>query len=146
MRFVACLAGISLLAGAVGAPKSSGPEWDADLIGSWWGVEAVDPDGRTSLDAIWRFKEGAVVLKDHPSDQPAEWGYSVNLATTPRQIDLRPNAGPAKGKTLKGVYTIEKDRLTICYVSPGAKEPEKVPRPTAMHKPGTDYVILRFKR
>jgi uncharacterized protein (TIGR03067 family) len=146
MRFVACLAGLSFLAGVVGAPKPSGPEWDADLIGSWWGVESVDPDGRTKLDAIWQVKEGVLIYKDHPLDTPDEWGYSVNLGTTPRQIDLRPNAGPAKGKTLKGVYLIEKERLTVCYVSPGAKEPEKVPRPTVVDKPGADYVVLRFKR
>ena len=146
MRFVACLVGLSFLAGAGGAPKPPGPEWDADLMGSWWGVEAVDPDGPTRLDAIWRFKEGVVVLKDHPLDEPAEWGYSVGLGTTPRQIDLRPTAGPAKGKTLRGVYRIEKDVLTVSYVSPSAREPEKVPRPTAVDKPGRDYVIVRFKR
>jgi uncharacterized protein (TIGR03067 family) len=108
-------------------------------------VEAEAKGKRSSLDAIWSVQKGEIVLKDHPTDSPDEWGYSVNLATTPRQIDFRPTTGPAKGKTLKGVYVIEKDRLTVCYVSPRTDDPEKQPRPTNV-EPGPDRVVLRFKR
>lgn len=146
MRLPWCLAGLSVLAVAAGAPKPASPEWDADLLGTWQGVEAVAQGQRSDLDTVMVVKEGVLVITIHPGDPAAEWGYAVNLTTTPKHIDLKPTTGIAKGRTLKGVYVIEKDRLTICYVSGRAKDLEKQPRPTGVDKPGPDHVILRFDR
>jgi uncharacterized protein (TIGR03067 family) len=47
-------------------------------------------------------------------------------------VDLTPDRGPAQGKALKGIYELEGNTLTICHVSPAAKEPEKAERPKAI--------------
>jgi uncharacterized protein (TIGR03067 family) len=39
-------------------------------------------------------------------------------------IDFTPDDGPAKGKTLPGIFKIEGDKLTICFTSAGNARPK----------------------
>ena len=53
----------------------------------------------------------------------------ANPALTPRAIDLTPDRGPAAGLRLKGIYEIDRQLLTVCYVRVGADNPALQPRP-----------------
>lgn len=55
--------------------------------------------------------------------------FKVDPSQSPWRIDMTGSEGPGKGKTIKGIYKLEKGRLTICF--PGGKqdEPQDLPRP-----------------
>jgi uncharacterized protein (TIGR03067 family) len=40
-------------------------------------------------------------------------------------IDFTPDDGPAKGKTLLGLYKVEEDVLTLCFTSAGRERPKE---------------------
>jgi thiol-disulfide isomerase/thioredoxin len=73
--------------------------------------------------------------------------FTLDPAAQPKAIDLIPEEGPAKGKTLRGIYSLEGDVLKICYVSPNTPEPEKKPRPSEFAAgKGSGYVLLVFRQ
>ena len=56
--------------------------------------------------------------------------HSITSHHTPH-IDLMPENGKYKGQTLKGVYTLDGDRLVIAFAEPGLPRPEDTePKPT----------------
>ena len=40
--------------------------------------------------------------------------FKLHGNTTPKGIDIMPNEGPFKGKSVPGIYKVEKGQLTIC--------------------------------
>jgi uncharacterized protein (TIGR03067 family) len=63
-----------------------------------------------------RFQVGERVLQ--------ELHFTLGPARAPRAIDLVSASGPTKGKTLRGIYRLEGDRLTLCWPLDGdAKRP-----------------------
>jgi uncharacterized protein (TIGR03067 family) len=68
--------------------------------------------------------------------------YKADATDFPKTIDLTPDRGPAKGKTLKGIYDLDGNTLKICYVSPATDEPEKAGRPKEMGANGTVTIVF----
>ena len=67
--------------------------------------------------------------------------YSVDARAKPKTLDMVVDNGRFKGKTLKGIYRIEGDRLTISFGTPGE------PRPAALDStPGTQHTVAVHKR
>jgi uncharacterized protein (TIGR03067 family) len=58
-------------------------------------------------------------------------------------MEIKPTGGPAKGKTVKAIYKIDGDALTICYDhnADAAKHPEKFES-----KDGTTLLLIAYKR
>jgi uncharacterized protein (TIGR03067 family) len=51
---------------------------------------------------------------------------SVKVDAAKGTIDFIPDDGPAKGKTLQGIYKIEGDTLTICFTVTGKERPAEL--------------------
>ncbi|MCI0462217.1 MAG: TIGR03067 domain-containing protein [Gemmataceae bacterium] len=48
---------------------------------------------------------------------------AVKIDDVKGTIDFTPGDGPAKGKTLKGIYRVEGNVLTLCFTSAGGERP-----------------------
>ena len=65
----------------------------------------------------------------------------VDPNKSPAHIDFTYEDGPAKGTTLKGIYKIEGDTLTICYGGFGKDRPTEF-----ASKPGSGTILIVQKR
>jgi uncharacterized protein (TIGR03067 family) len=65
----------------------------------------------------------------------------VDPAKTPKEMDILGKEGPNKGKTIKTIYKLDGDTMTVCY------ELGDGPRPTAFEsKAGTKQFLAEYKR
>jgi uncharacterized protein (TIGR03067 family) len=60
----------------------------------------------------WTFQGKTLHMHDASGNVKAE--VKLDPTRRPRQIDLTALDGPAEGKTVQGIYKLEKGRLTIC--------------------------------
>ena len=69
--------------------------------------------------------------------------FTVDVAKTPRAMDIKPTGGPGKGKTVKAIYKFDGDALIICYDHnfDAVKHPEKFES-----KEGTTLLLITYQR
>jgi uncharacterized protein (TIGR03067 family) len=91
-----------------------------------WVLESLTRNGKA--DDAWK---GAV--REHAGDKytmSKEGGKSVSgtmkVDADKKTIDMMPNEGTYKGKTLLGAYELDGDTLKICFAEPGKERPTKV--------------------
>jgi RNA polymerase sigma factor (sigma-70 family) len=129
---------------------------DLDGIGRVWKGVAAEVDGaKVAPPPVWGFGRmggGGIGIRDEyrPHDGPNDvvffFKHKLDASARPKAIDLMPVEGPAKGKTLRGIYALEGDEFKICYVSPCVPEPEKKARPSEFAAPkGSGHVLLVFR-
>jgi len=61
--------------------------------------------------------------------------YLVNDAASPQTMDIVGRDGPSAGRTMRAIYELQGDRLTVCYDLDGTA------RPTNM-QPADDQLLL----
>ncbi len=127
-----------------GDDLTSSPDRDAALTGRWLLLQINRGGKDINLDHL----EGAVreigerTYSITPMQGPAiTGGYAIDSEARPRTIDQFVDTGRFKGGTLKGIYRVEGDRLTISFGSPGAERPEVLES-----RPGTQYTVAIHKR
>jgi uncharacterized protein (TIGR03067 family) len=49
--------------------------------------------------------------------------YTIDPTKNPKQIDMIGTEGDLKGKAALGIYKLDGDTLTMCYVMPGRERP-----------------------
>jgi len=90
----------------------------AQLAGTWT-LESMEVDGRKASDDQMR---GWLLIIEGDRYNPGsgqlsmEYTYRVDPSRHPKAIDLIPHEGPYRGRTLRGVYLLRENRLTICRV------------------------------
>lgn len=66
---------------------------------------------------------------------------TVDATKTPRQMDIVGKVGPNAGKTIRTIYKLDGDTMTVCY------ELGDGPRPTAFEsKAGTKVFLAEYTR
>jgi uncharacterized protein (TIGR03067 family) len=65
----------------------------------------------------------------------------IDPSKSPAHIDFTYEDGPAKGKTLKGIYKFEGDTLTVCYGGFGKDRPSEF-----ASKAGSESILAVQKR
>jgi uncharacterized protein (TIGR03067 family) len=57
-------------------------------------------------------------------DEVDEGTYTVDATKSPKTITIVGTKGPNKGKTILGIYEVEKGTLKVCYDMSGKAHPE----------------------
>jgi uncharacterized protein (TIGR03067 family) len=145
LRFFALVAlvtasGMGLLSTAAAQDKKE----LAKLEGKWEAV-SVTVDGKAQEPE--ELKDRFLVIKGdkamfmYKDKERGTSSMKIDPGKTPAQIDTTYEDGPAKGSTLKGIYKLEGDTLTICY---GGLNKD---RPTEFaSKPGSGTILIVQKR
>ncbi len=114
--------------------------------GLFLGADEAAPKGdkKTEIEGTW-----VMTLKDREGDQffeedlkeritftgtrytgerdgkaSREGTFKLDPSRNPHRIDITPDVGPYKGKTLLGIYERKGDSLKICAAIPGRSRPE----------------------
>jgi uncharacterized protein (TIGR03067 family) len=118
---VVALFGLGLVVGVTSQAKGDDKpqsELLKPLIGTW----ATDGEG---IDAKWTFEGEKVKATVNGTDYSCK--VKVDKAAKPNStIDLDIEDGPeeAKGKTSKGIYKLDGEKLTLCVSLPGKERPK----------------------
>jgi len=114
-----------------------------DMLPAFWVVQKTGEKGSTPTNQYWLMDNGKIkVLLGEKVE--GRMTYKADRSDYPMTIDLTEDFGPAKGKTLKGIYELDGNNLKICYVSPDAENPEKAERPKEFGAKGS--VTVKFVR
>jgi uncharacterized protein (TIGR03067 family) len=133
--------GVVLALGAPGekdAPKKDAPT----VVGEWDGEKAVRggkerpvPDGGIKITFT---ADGKMLFKEGNKDEQTG-SYKMDAKKIPGEIDISP---PNEDGTLKGIFKIDGDTLTICLSGK-----DETDRPTKFESPeGTNIMLVTLKR
>src|SRR5947207_3430134 len=97
-----------------------------NLLGSWTCVSAV-VEGKPLADETVKQLRLTLIgdrYKTERGDQVLfDSTYKIDVAKTPAQIDMIGTEGDLKGKAALGIFKLDGDSLTMCYVMPGKERP-----------------------
>jgi len=143
MGWKLCLLGLILLIGAVELRANDANDVEA-LQGGWTMVlvfrngEAAPPDLAKSGELVIEDQEYRAKLGSNAMTA----AIKIDSSKSPKEIDLSVSSGENKGQTLKGIYKITGDDLTICR---GLTSKE--PRPTEFAAPlDSGLLLVTWKR
>jgi len=68
--------------------------------------------------------------------------FTVDPAKKPREMDVKPNGGPQKGKLVRVIYKLDGDTLTMCY----DHEKSESRQSKFESKEGTTVLLITYKR
>ena len=128
--------GLVLVVGAPGQKEKSKP---APKIEGEWIVESLEGPGKEKKgDVHFTFTADQVMIKEAARDRSEDAGYTVDLAKTPGEIDIKPGNGA--GPTIHGIIKIDGDTMQICFAM-GADRPKEF-----KFEPGKPFVLVTLKR
>jgi uncharacterized protein (TIGR03067 family) len=58
-------------------------------------------------------------------DAVLEGAHTLDTSQTPMEIDALDTVGPFQGMSVKGIFKLEKDVLTVCFAAPDQPRPTK---------------------
>jgi uncharacterized protein (TIGR03067 family) len=107
-----------------------------------WTVASLHADGKDAKEeeATFTFAGDKLTVAFKDSKQSAT--YTIDPAAQPKTIDIVPEEGPEKGKTIKGIYTFDDDGLKIC----AAASPDKDRPKEFAAKKGSGSVLIVLKK
>src|SRR5262245_404874 len=80
------------------------------------------------------------VMRDGKS--VAAFEFKLDPRRTPPAVDFKHLDGPLKDRTMKGIYHIDKDGLTLCIDEEGRERPDEFASPS---KTNRTLIVLRAK-
>src|SRR5687767_12848592 len=108
------------LAVAVGAPApKADPKTESAIVGEWVGEKATagGKDRPVPAGGIrFTFKaDGKLIVKEGKRENPDEATYTIDAKKDPAEIDFVPPAEKAERGTVRGIYKVDGDTLTLCF-------------------------------
>jgi uncharacterized protein (TIGR03067 family) len=111
-------------------------------------VVALEKDGRpippqalTLLDMKMVFGAQKVFVQT-PRAETIPGAYKIDPKKYVKELDLTPAEGPQKGKTIKAIYRLDKDRLQICQ----NEDPDNERPREFVTKPGSGLTLITLER
>ena len=127
--------------------ESDKKKTDDNLKGTWVLVSAV-VDGNKATEMLIKkenhrrtFARNKLTIKRDDLSTPIRATFEVNTTKKPKTIDIVPNEGPDRGKTVLGIYEVKGGILRICVVDPGNERPNGF-----SSKAGSGQILTVFKR
>ena len=108
--------GIGLLSTAA-AQKDGADKKELEKFQGKWATASVTVDGEAEDEIKDRFLaiKGDKATFLYKDKERGTGSMKIDPGKSPAHIDFTYEDGPAKGKTLKGIYKFEGDTLTFCY-------------------------------
>jgi uncharacterized protein (TIGR03067 family) len=137
------LVGMALVVAAPGpkvVPKKEVPA----ILGSWnlekaeLGGMALPPGAASEQISLTFAEDGTIIARKNGKEEPGPSRFTHDPKKSPAEIDLTEGRPGAKEMTIKGIYKIDGETLTICMTPEGA-------RPTTFESAGQS-IIMTFKR
>jgi uncharacterized protein (TIGR03067 family) len=155
MRVLLFLVAALLVASSVRLLSAGDPTGGVDekelkkFQGKWTVVSASHEDKEVDADAVKHITvvfEGTKITVKFKDKEGKDVVVSstitkLDASKTPAQIDALVKDGPDKGKTGKGLYKFDGEKLTIARVEPGKERPAEL-----ASKPGSGVVLMVLKR
>jgi uncharacterized protein (TIGR03067 family) len=113
----------------VAATKSPGDQpMNNNLIGVWTCTAAII-DGRPLADETVKQLRLTLTADRYKSERDTEvlfdGTYKLDATKDPAHIDMTGTEGDFQGKNAPGIFKLDGDALTLCYVMPGKQRPTK---------------------
>jgi uncharacterized protein (TIGR03067 family) len=95
------------------------------LVGTWT-IDKAELGGVDVLEHLkpldFEIKLGGKYTAKH-GDEIDNGSFTINPGKAPKQMNIKPNGGPNKGKSVKSIYKLEGDTITVCYELAGIERP-----------------------
>lgn len=126
------------------APRSAGSSTPTELEGEWQMISGV-MNGVAMDESMtkWvrRVTGGNISTVTAGPQTMLKVEFSIDAKQSPKFIDYVNLAGALKGKKQAGIYSLEKDVLTVCVAAP------KSPRPAKFEsRPGENHTLTVWKK
>ena len=144
IRVLAMVACCLLTSASLGVKPDDAAEKDLKALVGKWKVEKAELGGKDAMAIVKDVKlellEGGKYKLDLLG-QKDEGTFSVDPSKKPAEMDIKGTEGPNKGKTIKSIYKLDGDTVTICYELGGDARPTKFET-----KEGTMLFLVVYKR
>jgi uncharacterized protein (TIGR03067 family) len=92
-----------------------------------WATVSIEAAGQKVTDED-KIKTRKLTTKGHKytfkvGDETVQGTIEINPSKKPKTIDVTPDSGSNKGKTLLGIYELDGDNLKTCLALPGKDRP-----------------------
>jgi uncharacterized protein (TIGR03067 family) len=117
---------------------------DLDLLQGSWTVTALEADGQEVPASM--LADARIAVKGNRFTSTGmgavyQGTLELNASTSPRQIDMKFDAGPEKGNTNPGIYELDGDTWKICLATRGAVRPSSF-----ASTPGSGFAVETLTR
>jgi uncharacterized protein (TIGR03067 family) len=135
-------------AGLLIAAGKEGKKVAKDSLIGTWKIESLEQGGK-KLDLAQAQEAPSKIMFDDKKiiatvkDEEHTVSYTIDATKKPKEIDMTPQDGPNKDRTMKGIYELKGDTLRIC-LNPEDTTAER-PKKLATEE-GSRVVIATFKR
>jgi uncharacterized protein (TIGR03067 family) len=121
---------VVLSVGLLIAANSLGGDAKTDLkkLEGIWSMVSGEAKGEKLPEATVKGAKLTIVGDKHTvkvGEDTLVGTHKLDPATKPHSIDAMDTEGPYKGKTVHGIYKIEKGVLTVCFAPPGKDRPKE---------------------